>query len=74
MSDRLSDNAGFLSDQASDTPSDKLSDALSDAFYFTTPDAPKVQFLDPVQMSVAQGIVGRLIPQTVVWTTSVYVK
>jgi len=51
-----------LSDQASDTPSDKLSDALSDAFYFTTPDAPKVQFLDPVQLSVAQGIVGRLIP------------
>jgi hypothetical protein len=38
-----------VSDQASDTMSDRLSDTLSDASFFTTPDAPWVQFLEHVQ-------------------------
>ena len=45
MSDSLSDGAGKVSDQASDT----MSDTLSDASFFTTPDAPWVQFLEHVQ-------------------------
>ena len=53
MSDSLSDGAGKVSDQVSDTPSDRLSDTLSDASFFTTPDAPEVQFLEPVQASMA---------------------
>ena len=45
MSDQVSDGAGKVSDQASDT--------LSDASFFTTPDAPEVQFLEPVQAGQA---------------------
>ena len=38
-----------MSDQASDTMSDRMSDTLSDASFFTTPDAPEVQFLESFQ-------------------------
>ena len=51
MSGSLSDGAGKVSDQASDT----MSDTLSDASFFTTPDAPEVQFLDSVQASLGLG-------------------
>ena len=44
MSDSASEGVGKVSDQASDT----MSDTLSDASFFTTPDAPEMQFLEPV--------------------------
>ena len=49
MSDSASDGAGEVSDQASDT----MSDTLSDALFLTTPDAPEVRFLEPVQAGQA---------------------
>ena len=51
MSDSASEGVGKVSDQASDTMSDRMSDTLSDASFFTTPDAPEVQFLEQIQVS-----------------------
>lgn len=49
MSDSASEGVGKVPDQASDTRSDRMSYTLSDASFFTTPDAPEVQFLEPIQ-------------------------